>query len=303
MQCLQKIWMQALENVCDSIVSESILGKSEPHNSIFNELRTIVTLVETRESINMLLNQTKHIDMIIPRGSSELVQSIQRSTTIPVMGHSEGICHIYIDEQCNESMAIEICIDAKTDYPSACNSVETILIHHSHSKLNANDSQFDSLLTKLINALKEKHVSVYAGPELSKTIHLPSCSTLSHEYGALAVTIECVSSVVDAIEHINRYSSHHTDSIITSNNSNAHAFTTFVDSACVFVNASTRFADGFRFGLGAEVGISTGRVHARGPVGIEGLCTYKWKMCSTTCAGFTVTQHTNGKWQYSHKEL
>ncbi|XP_023338909.1 delta-1-pyrroline-5-carboxylate synthase isoform X4 [Eurytemora carolleeae] len=254
-----------------------------------------ITLVSGRNEVSELLKLDGYIDLIIPRGSNELVRSIkERSKSIPVLGHADGICHVYLDSDCDVEKAIKIVVDAKTDYPAACNAMETLLIHESLLE--------NEVFYKVCQALKQENVKIYSGPRLSETLTFgpPKASKLSIEYGDLACTIEIVSTLDDAIDHIHKYGSSHTDVIVTENQDTADRFLNNVDSACVFHNVSSRFADGFRLGLGAEVGISTGRIHARGPVGVEGLLTTKWVLRGTDD---TAEEYSKGRKEFIHKSL
>ncbi|PYS01646.1 MAG: glutamate-5-semialdehyde dehydrogenase [Acidobacteria bacterium] len=213
-----------------------------------------VQLVSTREEIAELLNMDDLIDLVIPRGSNAMVRMIQQSTKIPVLGHADGICHVFIDEFADVDKAVRIAVDSKAQYPAVCNAAETLLLH----------SQFAGR-EKVLAALKN------VGVELRD-------SGFGSEYLDLIMNVKTVNSLDEAIDHIHRYGSAHTDCIVTENETNARRFLNEVDSAGVFWNASTRFADGFRYGFGAEVGISTNKTHARGPVGVEGLLIYKYHL-------------------------
>ncbi|CAN7007532.1 hypothetical protein IGI04_010647 [Brassica rapa subsp. trilocularis] len=228
----------------------------------------LIGLVTSREEIPDLLKLDDVIDLVIPRGSNKLVSQIKSTTKIPVLGHADGICHVYVDKACNVDMAKRIVSDSKLDYPAACNAMETLLVHKDHEQ--------NGVLNDLIFVLQNNGVTLYGGPKASTILNIPQAPTFNHEYCSKACTVEVVEDVYAAIDHIHRHGSAHTDCIVTEDPEVAELFLRQVDSAAVFHNASTRFSDGFRFGLGAEVGISTGRIHARGPVGVEGLLTTRW---------------------------
>ena len=238
----------------------------------------VIQQVFTHEDISQMLKCDEYINLIIPRGGNQLVQYIKENTKIPVLGHASGICHIFVDENANIDDAIRVVVDAKTQYPSACNAVETLLIHKDFA-------QKDELLA----ALQLEEIKLEMNPE-----------SWDIEYGDKILSVKIVDNIEQAIEHINKYGSGHTDSIITNNLNNAEKFMNEVDSAGVYHNASTRFADGFRYGFGAEVGISTNKTHARGPVGLEGLTIYKYKLHGK---GQIVDDYAKGVKQFHHRDI
>lgn len=240
--------------------------------------KNVLNQVFSRDDVAEMLKCDKYINLIIPRGGNSLVRFIKENTKIPVLGHADGICHIFVDESADLSMAEKVVTDAKTQYPSACNSVETLLIHE---KFPHSD--------KLLAALQLAEIKLEFNP-----------GNWSHEYGDKILSVKTVANIDEAIEHINTYGSGHTESIITKSSENAEKFMNNVDSAGVYFNASTRFADGFRYGFGAEVGISTNKTHARGPVGLEGLTIYKYKLIGN---GHIVADYANGNKQFHHRDL
>jgi glutamate-5-semialdehyde dehydrogenase len=229
-----------------------------------------VSLVLGRERVQELLGEHALVDMVIPRGSKALVEYVQANTRIPVLGHSEGVCHIYVDRAADEALALRVIDDAKCDYAAACNAVETVLVH---AEIAA------EFLPKLAERLRAHGVALHGDAtvrELLRGVEVDTVEDWHTEYGELAVSIGVVSSMDAAMEHIHAHGSSHTESILTEDHAAAERFLREVDAAGVFHNASTRFADGFRYGFGAEVGISTSKFHARGPVGLDGLTTYKY---------------------------
>jgi glutamate-5-semialdehyde dehydrogenase len=231
-----------------------------------------ISLVLGRERVQELLGMHALVDMVIPRGSKALVEYVQANTRIPVLGHSEGVCHIYVDQSADEALALRVIDDAKTDYPAACNAVETVLVHRAIAA---------EFLPKLAARLRERGVAVH-GDDATRAIlgemqgEVAPVADWHTEYGELELSIGVVESLDAAIDHIHAHGSSHTESILTEDAAAAERFLREVDAASVMHNASTRFADGFRYGFGAEVGISTSKFHARGPVGLEGLTTYKY---------------------------
>lgn len=238
----------------------------------------VLTQIFSREDVAEMLKQDKYIDLIIPRGGNSLVKFIKENTKIPVLGHADGICHIYVDESADIKKAKNIIIDAKTQYPSACNAVETILVHKNFKYKE-----------ELKDALIDAGIEIVFTPE-----------SWHKEYGEKKLSYKEVSSLENAIEHINEYSSGHTESIITESAENAKMFMNSVDSSGVYHNVSTRFADGFRYGFGAEVGISTNKTHARGPVGLEGLTIYKYTIEGN---GHIVKDYADGVKSFHHRDI
>jgi delta-1-pyrroline-5-carboxylate synthetase len=250
----------------------------------------VIGLVQTREEVADLLALDEVIDLVIPRGSGAMVRAIQGATRIPVMGHADGVCHVYVDGAADMDRAKAIVVDAKADYPAACNAMETLLVHRSWAR--------DGRMESLLDALRAADVRLHQVP--GGDLGLPDAPALRHEYGELAATVAVVSDIDAAIDHIHAHGSGHTDCIVTEDPGAAARFLARVDSASVFHNASTRFADGFRYGLGAEVGISTSRIHARGPVGVDGLLTTRWLL---TGQGDTVAPFSRGERSFTHRPL
>ena len=248
-------------------------------------------LVESRQDVRELLALDHLIDLMIPRGSNELVKSIQENTRIPVLGHSEGVCHLYVDREADLAMAVEVSYDAKCQYPAVCNAIETLLVHAQVAGV------FLPLLSARLAGVELR------GDERTRAI-IPARKAEEAdwraEYNDLVLAVRVVDSLGEAVEHINRYGSHHTDAIVTGDQAAARRFLAEVDSASVMWNCSTRFADGYRYGLGAEVGISTGKVHARGPVGLEGLASTKWVLEGR---GQVVADYVDGRRRFTHREL
>jgi len=256
-----------------------------------------IQLLETREDVREMLKLNEYIDLVVPRGSEQFVRYIQDNTSIMVLGHSEGICHVYVDRDADLDMALEICYDAKVQYPAVCNAMETLLVDSAIA---------EEFLPQMAARYKEAGVEIRGCPETLRIlgdmgIKPASDADWRTEYNDLVISIRVVNGVDEAIEHINRYGSGHTDAIVTSNDDTARKFLKFVDSSSVMHNASTRFSDGFRYGKGAEVGISTNKVHARGPVGLEGLVIYKYLLLGS---GHVVAPYIGrGARQFTHRRL
>jgi glutamate-5-semialdehyde dehydrogenase len=261
---------------------------------------TAYALTHQRQHVQQLLQADRLIDLIIPRGSNELVRYIMDNTRIPVLGHAAGICHIFVDAAADQNKALAICLDAKTNYPAACNAVETILVHEGIAR------QFLPQLLEALSAAQvesrcDKNLDPYVDINQFKQAKQAGPEDFGVEYSDLIVAIKVVDTLDQAISHINEYGSNHTDAIITEDQEAAEKFFAEVNSAGVFHNASTRFADGFRYGFGAEVGISNGKMHPRGPVGLEGLVTYKYRIVGD---GHMAKDYT-GKdaRKFTHKDL
>ena len=250
-------------------------------------------LAETHDDIDQLLKCDDAVDLLIPRGSNEFVRYIMDHTSIPVMGHADGVCHIYIDKDADPEMAVKVIIDAKTQYVAACNTVETLLIHKDIA---------GKIIPELAAAFKDSHVELRGTSEVRQYADCEAATEddFRTEYLDLIISAKIVGDIDEAIDHINRYGSHHTDSILTGDDEAAEHFMDLVDSAGVYRNCSTRFADGFRYGFGAEVGISTGKLHARGPVGLDGLVTYKYRLYGS---GQIVGDYASGNRQFHFRDL
>jgi len=343
--------LRVLYSLCCAAITSGSEGRVRG-----NEL---VVLLAGREEVSSLLKLDDCIDLVIPRGSNQLVAHVKSHTRIPVLGHADGVCHVYLDEEyggpTNLSSMIDVIIDSKCDYPAACNAAETLLMHEallthppalevrktnaegnsngnsgnngagkdngsSTSKgtneslyTRASSTQLASAAHSVIASLTAAGVKLLVGPRAleharshgpSSPFHgFPPAIDLHSEYGDLRMCVEIVPDLSAAIDHIHSYGSAHTDAILTSSKTSSECFLAEVDSACVFHNASTRFADGFRMGLGAEVGISTSRIHARGPVGVEGLMTTKWSIRSEKPEGQTLIPFHKGTIQFIHKSI
>lgn len=267
------------------VLSEAAASAGIPKN--------VFVLMESRDDVAAILSMDGEIDLLIPRGSNEFVRHIQNNTKIPVLGHAAGICHVYVDSDADIDMAVKVAADSKMQYPAVCNAMETLLVHKDVAA---------EFLPKINDAFRTGGVEVRADKESKK--HMPGSVDAKEEdwdteYGDLTVAVKTVGSLKEAVDFINTHGSHHTDAIVTRSKSAASIFVGNVDSADVFVNASTRFADGFRFGKGAEVGISTNKIHSRGPVGMEGLMIYKYVLMGN---GQIVAEYSGGGKKYKHRK-
>lgn len=247
-----------------------------------------LNLLTTRAEIADMLELDEYIDLIIPRGSNAFVQYIMQHTNIAVLGHADGVCHTYINEKADPAKALKVALDAKTQYVSVCNATETFLV---------DEALKDTLLVELVEKLRAAGVTIYGDDYVSEKFGAEKVTEWHHEYLDMKCSVKVVSGIDEAIAHINRNGSGHTDAIITEDKAAAERFMLGVDSGSVFLNCSTRFADGFRYGFGAEVGISTSKIHARGPVGLEGLVSYKYKLIGN---GDIVGDYASGAKKFKH---
>jgi len=250
-------------------------------------------LLRTREDVAEILKLDNLIDMIIPRGSNSFVRFIMENSSIPVLGHADGICHVYVDEPCDLDLAVKVTVDSKAENLSVCNAAETLLVHRKIAS---------TFLPVAAAALQAKGISLYGDEQVREMI---TCEPATEkdwltEYLDAALSVKVVKDIEEAIYHINHYGSGHTDCIISSDDDHVQRFMSLVDSAGVFHNCSTRFSDGYLYGFGAEVGIATGKLHARGPMGLEGLCTYKYKLFGH---GHTLGELHEGKFAMTHREI
>ena len=255
-----------------------------------------IHLLRSRSDVMELLRLQGEVDLLVPRGSKEFVTFMEQNSRIPVLGHGEGICHVFVDRAADLSRAVTVTLDSKVQYPAACNSVETLLVHGDIAA---------AFLPRVVAELKRANVEVRGCPRVLAL--LPGAELVpaiekdwSTEYSDLILSVKIVDTVEQGLEHIHKYGSKHTECIVTEDQAVAERFLQEVDAASVFHNASTRFADGYRYGLGAEVGISNGKLHSRGPMGIEGLTTYKYKLRGN---GHVVAEYSSGVRHFKHNPL
>ncbi|HPS55917.1 MAG TPA: glutamate-5-semialdehyde dehydrogenase [Sedimentisphaerales bacterium] len=292
--CLKSGNAVILKGGSEAEKTNSILKKIIAQTTEKNAIPTgWIQLLHTRQDVSAMLELDSSIDLIIPRGSNAFVKYIMDNTNIAVLGHADGICHVYVDDSADIEMAVNITTDSKCQYVSVCNAVETLLVHKDIAQ---------AFLPKLKESLDKFNVELHGCKKTAKIIDVKPAdeNEWKTEYLDYKLSVKIVDNIDQAIEHINTFGSGHTDVIITSNTKNAEEFMNLVDSGDVFFNCSTRFSDGFRFGFGAEVGISTNKIHARGPVGLDGLVIYKYKLIGN---GHTVTDFSNGKYKYTHKKI
>jgi len=254
-----------------------------------------IHILEARSEVAEILKMDDYVDLIVPRGSNQFVRYIQSNTRIPVLGHAEGVCHVYVDEDADVPMALDICFDAKVQYPSVCNAVDAILVH---------EVVAPRFIPGMVGRFLQRGVEVRGDARVLEVTSDGVLKATEDDWGAeyldYRVVLKIVDRMEDAIGHVNTYGSHHTDAIVTSSEEAALKFMESVDSASVFWNASTRFADGYRYGLGSELGISTGKIHVRGPTGLEGLTTYKYYLRG---GGHVVADYAEGRRRFTHSAL
>lgn len=290
--CLKSANSVLLKGGMEASLTNQALAKIIEEASVNEDIpKGWISLLLTRTDVSELLKMEDEVNLIIPRGSNQFVQMIMNNTKIPVLGHADGVCHTYIDKSADSEMAYKILLDAKTQYVSACNTTETVLIHIDVS---------NQILPRLNEIFKENNIEIFGCEKTCKILGCKEVLNWHHEYLDYQISIKIVDSMEDAIVHINKYGSGHTEAIITSDEDSARKFMSLVDSGNVFWNCSTRFSDGFRYGFGAEVGISTSKIHARGPVGLEGLVTYKYKLFG---CGQIVGDYSSGKAIFLHNKL
>ena len=252
-----------------------------------------LALLETRDDVSDMLKMDRYMDLIIPRGSNEFVRHIMDNSRIPVMGHADGICHCYVDENADLNMAAKVVLDSKTQYVAVCNAAETLLVH---------EKVAPEFLPPLKELLEKKQVELVGCPKTRALIPVEAATEedWKTEYLDYKVSVKVVSGLNEAVDHINEFGSGHTDTIISESRENAAHFMDYVDAGNVLWNCSTRFSDGFRYGFGAEVGISTSKIHSRGPVGLEGLVIYKYKLIGN---GHVVDDYANRSKTFKHNDL
>ena len=261
--------------------------------------KDVFCLMESRSEVSAILKMNEQIDLLIPRGSNEFVRYIQSNTKIPVLGHSAGICHVYVDEKADEETALTVTLDSKIQYAAVCNAAETLLVHSRIAR---------TFLPKMVDLFARNGVEIRADADIrrilgkNESVKAAKPSDWDTEYNDLVISVKLVNTIDEAIEFINKHGSKHTDTIITGDMKNAQRFVSLVDSSSVMINASTRFSDGFRYGKGAEVGISTNKIHSRGPVGMEGLMIYKYVLIGNGHVVHSYTGKAGKKFKHTVSE-
>jgi len=259
------------ESINSNIAIYNLLKKVASRHKLPLGAINLIKNVE-RSAVDTLLAMQGYIDLVIPRGGEGLIKRVSRKSKIPVIKHYKGICHTYVDAEADLPLAQKVCFNAKVQRPGVCNAMETLLVHERVAK---------RFLPRIIKELQAAGVEIRADlatRKIVKAVKAAKEQDWSREYLDLVLSVKVVRSLDQAVAHINRYGSGHSDAIITKNRTKAERFLTTADSACVYLNASTRFTDGYEFGLGAEMGISTDKIHARGPMALEELTTYKYEI-------------------------